>query len=441
MNLREMIARRKAAFDAARAISDLAEKEDRDFTADESSKFDTLTKEARDLQSRIARKGSMAEDVANGLGSSGPRSGRQDPNIGMTDDEVESYSLVRAIRAIADSKTGNHAALESAGLELEASRAVAKKLGKEPRGLFVPYDFLSKRTEKRDLLVGTPTAGGNLVATNLLGASFIDLLRNAMVVQQAGATMLSGLVGNVAIPRQTGGATAYWLAENGAATESQQVVDQVPLTPKTVGAYTDYSRRLFLQSSIDVEGFVRNDLARVLALAIDLAALHGTGAGNQPTGVAVAAGVGSVVGGTNGASPTWGNMIGLETEVAIDNADMGKLGYITNAKVRGKLKQTEKATNTGQFVWNGNEVNGYSAFVSNQVSSTLVKGISGAVCSAIFFGNWADVLIGMWGGLDLTVDPYTGATAGTTRIVALQDVDVAIRHPESFAVMLDALTV
>jgi len=250
------------------------------------------------------------------------------------------------------------------------------------------------------------------------------------------------LVGNIAIPRATGGATAYWVAETGAPTESQQAFDQVALSPKTVGAFTDISRKLLLQSSIDVEGFVRNDLATVLALAIDLAGINGSGASNQPTGILNTAGIGSVAGGTNGLAPTYQNMIDLETAVALANADVGAMGYLTNAKVRGKLKSTQKVATYGDdFVWGEDgAVNGYAATVSNQVPSNLTKGTSTGVCSAILFGNFADLIIGQWGALDLTVDPYTGSTSGTVRVVALQDVDIAVRHAESFAAMKDALT-
>ena len=180
----------------------------------------------------------------------------------------------------------------------------------------------------------------------------------------------------------------------------------------------------------------------MLALEIDRAALHGSGSSNQPTGVAATSGIGSVAGGTNGLAPAWSHIVALETEVAIDNADIGALMYVTNAKVRGKLKTVEKASSTGQFVWADGDtpLNGYRSLTTNQVSSTLTKGTSSGVCSAIFFGNWSDLLIGMWGGLDLLVDPYTSSTTGTVRVTALQDVDVAVRHPESFAAMLDALT-
>lgn len=358
-----------------------------------------------------------------------------DTEIGMTDQEQRSYSLLRAINAAARNDW------RKAGLEREASEAIADKLGREARGFFVPYDVL-----KRELTVGTATAGGNVVGTTHMAGSFIDLLRNRMMVTSLGAQMMSGLVGNVDIPKLTGGATAYWLGESDNVTNSDQTFGKVTMSPKTVAARSYFSRRLMLQSSPDVEGIVQDDLTKVLALAIDLAAIAGTGASNQPTGVLSTSGIGAVVGGTNGLAPTFAHMVALETEVSQDNADVGNLAYLSNTKVRGKLKTTEKASSTAQFVWgDGNEpgfgmVNGYRAAVSNQVPSDLDKGTSTGVCSAIIFGNWADLLIGEWGVLDLQVDPYTSGDDGGTIVRAFQDVDVAVRHAESFAAMQDALT-
>lgn len=356
-------------------------------------------------------------------------------DIGMTDKEARQYSFVRAINALAN--PGDRKAQEAAAFERECSDAVAAKLGRAAQGLFVPFEV-----QTRDLTVGTATDGGYTVAPNLLAANFIELLRNKLAVAGMGAQMLTGLVGNIAIPRQTGGATAYWVAESGAPIESQAAFDQVAMSPKTVGAFSDISRKLLLQSSIDIEGFVRNDLATVLALAIDLAAISGSGAGNEPLGILNTTGIGDVAGGANGAAPTWAHIVELETGVAVANADVGSMGYLTNAKVRGKLKSTEKFAGSGQTVWADGDapLNGYRAGVSNQVPSNLTKGTSTGVCSAIIFGNWADLIIGQWGSLDLMVDPYTGSTSGTVRVVALQDVDIAVRHPVSFSAMKDALT-
>ena len=360
--------------------------------------------------------------------------------IGMNQQELKRYSLVNALNFLANPNDAR--ARQRAAFELECSQAAAEVRGKPSQGMLIPFDILSRSLQQRDLNVGTATAGGNLVATELLSGSFIELLRNAMVIDRLGTQMLTGLVGNIAIPGQSGAATAYWVTEGNAPTESQQTLRQVPMSPKTVGAFTDISRKLLLQSSIDVEGFVQRDLATVLGLAIQAVAIQGGGS-NEPTGILATAGIGDVAGGTNGAAPTWANIVELESDVSVANADVGSLAYLTNARVRGRLKTTyEDGPGSGIRVWqNGNTpLNGYAAGVTNAVPSNLTKGTANGICSAIIFGNFADLIIGMWGGLDLTVDPYSNSTSGTVRVVALQDVDVAVRNAVSFSAMRDALT-
>jgi len=358
-------------------------------------------------------------------------------DIGLTASEARNFSVLRAINALVNPNDVN--AQRAAAFEREASEAAAKVLGKSARGFWLPTDV--QKVQRRDLTAGTNNAGGFTVATELQASNFIDALRDAMVIMGMGTRMLTGLVGNIAIPKLSAGATHYWVAENSAPTESQQTLAQVTMTPKTVGAFTDISRRLLLQSSLDVEAMVRNDLATVLGLAIQGAAINGSGASNQPSGLLTLLSP-TAVGGTDGAAPTWANIIELETAVAVANADVGTMGYLTNAKVRGKLKTTQKfASTNGMPVWEAGDMplNGYRAGVTNAVPSNLTKGGS-SVASAILFGNWADLLIGMWGGLDIMVDPYSGSTAGTVRVVALQDVDIAVRNLVSFASMEDALT-
>lgn len=358
-------------------------------------------------------------------------------DIGMTDKEVRRFSVVRALHALAN--PGNAAARNAAAFEFEASTAAAQRSGREARGVMLPYDVM----RASDLVKGTAGKGGNLVATELLSGSFIDMLRNAMVIHGLGAVNLAGLVGDIAIPKQTGSATAYWVAEDGVPSQSGQTVGQVTMSPKTLGAFTDISRKLLLQSSIDVEGMVQKDLASVLGLAIQQAALNGTGLSNQPKGI-LGGHVASptVVGGTNGAAPTWEHIVGLETAVSVANADVGTLAYLTNAKVRGKLKTTSKVSGQNGFIWENGDtpLNGYRSAVTNAMPSNLTKGTAAAICSAAIFGNWADLVIGMWGSLDLTVDTVTLGTSGAVRVIALQDVDIAVRNAESFATFADILT-
>jgi HK97 family phage major capsid protein/HK97 family phage prohead protease len=334
-------------------------------------------------------------------------------DLGMSEKETRSFSFLRAINYL--SNPTDRAAREAAAFEIEASDAAAAKLGRQSRGITIPQEVL-----RRDLNVGAATAGGNLVETMLDAGSFIDLLRNASALDQAGATVLTGLTGNVAIPRQSGAATAYWVAESGSPTESQQTVDQVSLVPRTVAAYTDFSRRLMIQSSIDVENMVRNDLAQVIALKIDAAGLYGTGASNEPLGLKNTTGIGTEDFAAD--APTFAEVVALESDVATANALLGSPVYLMNAAMRGNLKTTKKDAGSGIFIMENGEVNGYRGVLSNQVAS-----------NDLWFGNFADLIIGYFSGLDLMVDPYTHSTSGTVRVIAMQDCDIAIRHPESFS--------
>ena len=332
-------------------------------------------------------------------------------DIGLSDKETRSFSFVKALNYL--SNQGDAQARRDAAFEIEVGETAAKQYERSSNGIVIPNEVL-----RRDLVVGTPTAGGDLVDDVLLAGSFIDLLRNRLSIAQAGATMLTGLQGNISIPRQTSAATAYWVGENASPTESQQAIDQVNMTPKTVGAFVDYSRRLLLQSSIDVEGMVRNDLARVIALEIDRAAIYGTGSSNQPQGLTNVSGIGSE---TLTSFGTFAEYIAMETDVAAANADAGALRYIINASARGALKSTEKASNTAQFVYENDQINGYPVIVSNQLAN-----------NDALFGDFSMFIMGMWSGLDLTVDPYAGATAGTVRVIALQDIDFAVKQPGAF---------
>ena len=326
--------------------------------------------------------------------------------------EVKQFSFLRAINALAS--PGDKQAQEAAAFEREVSDEAAKRYGRPAKGLIVPNEVL-----KRDLNVGTAADGGNLVSTELLSGSFIEILRNKMAIMEAGVTMLTGLEGNIAIPKQDGTTSAYWVGEGGAPTEGQQSFTQISMTPKTVGAFTDFTRRTLLQSSIDIEAFVRDDIAKKIALELDRTAIYGTGSSNQPLGLKDTSGIGSQSLTSFGTFPEY---IGMETDVAVANAEGGSMKYLINASARGALKSTEKtSTSTANFVFENNQINGYDAIVSNQLLN-----------NDAIFGDFSQFIVGMWSGLDLTVDPYAGATAGTVRIIALQDIDYAIRQAGAF---------
>jgi HK97 family phage major capsid protein/HK97 family phage prohead protease len=336
----------------------------------------------------------------------------KDAEIGMSDKEKRSFSFIRAINALAH--PNSQEAQRAAGFELEVSRAAQQRSGKEARGILIPADVLGYG--RRDLTVGSASGGGDLVATELMSESFIDLLRKALVLQTAGANVMTGLQGMVAIPRQSGGATTYHVAESGSINESQLTVDQVTMQPRTIGALTDYSRRLLLQSSIDIENLIRRDLAQQIAIEVENQAINGIGAGSYPLGFLNVTGINTESGYT-----TFTDYVNAEASLSTDNALLGSLGYLMNSALRGLLKTTEKANNTAQFVYEAdNTINGYPAYVSNSMPDNTAV-----------FANFSDIMIGFWSGLDIMVDPYTGSASGTVRVVAMQDYDVAIRHPES----------
>ena len=352
-------------------------------------------------------------------------------NLDLNVQERQSYSLMRAFRNAA-------AGRDIGGFEREVSDEIAKRLGKEARGFYVPSDVF-----KRDLTVGTNTAGGFLKPTDHLGGEFVDALRPTLVTANLGARMMSGLSGDVAIPALNAKTAVGFVAENAApGSEGAPTFRQITMSPKTVAQYVDLSRKLMMQSDPSVEQVIRDDMLRQFAAKIDEVAIEGGGS-NEPTGITQTSGIGSVAIGTNGGPLTYAKTVDLEKEVAIDNAMGGSMAFLTNPKVVASMRTISKQTSgvEGNFIMDPNgTVMGYNVASTNLVPSDLTKGTSSGVCSALIFGNFSELMIGMFGGLDVLVDPYTGSAAGTTRISMFQDVDVAVRHAESFAAILDLTT-
>jgi HK97 family phage major capsid protein/HK97 family phage prohead protease len=378
---------------------------------------------ARHNKSDLARKAiaegqSIEEFRGELLEAVGSTRALEEKEIGMSQKEVKKFSLMRAIHALANPT--DRRAQEAAAFEFECSRAAAEAYGRTAQGILLPAEVM--RNWKRDLNSSDDSA---LFTDDFRGGDFIDALRNASSVMQAGARMLSGLSGDVKIPKKTTAASAAWIAsEGGAASESEMTVGSVTMTPKSIGSFTDISRQLMIQSSLDVEALVRDDLAQAIALAIDLGALAGSGSSGQPTGIKNTGGINVVDFGTApDLIPTWAQVVEMETKVREDNALGNGGAYIANATMYGALKAVEKAANTAQFVVGADgNMNGYNTIVSNQVAS-----------GDLYFGDFQNnLLIGFFGGLDIVVDPYTASTTGTVRVVALQSCDVAVRHAAAF---------
>ena len=366
--------------------------------------------------------------------------------VELNQKEQRQYSVVRAINAAI---SGNW---NDAGLEREVSAEIERQTGRATSGFFMPHNL----EMRSPYAVGAAATGGNLVQTSLLASSFIDVLRNNALILSMGPTVLSGLVGNVASPRATSATNTYWVAEASVITENEVVFDQVTLSPKQIGARSQYSRLALQQTTPDIEQIVRNDLARVMALGIDKAAISGTGSSGQPTGILNQSGIGSVAMGTNGAAFTdsasgstsgLDQLIALEGKLDVANALNGNLYYLTNAKVVQALKKLKTAY--GEYLWTATDgqttsgtpggVNGYTVMRSNQVPSNLSKG-TGSNLSALIFGDFSQLIIGMWGALEILPNPYgSGYTAGSVDIRAMQTCDIAVRHAESFAAITDII--
>lgn len=349
-------------------------------------------------------------------------------DVEMTQKEQRSYSLMNAIRGMSTGRFD--------GIEREVSEELAKRYGKDPRGFFVPTSIF-----KRDILTSSPANGSNLVPEDHLAGEFVDALRANLVISGLGARMMQGLKGDVAIPALNAKTSVGFVAENNApGSEGAPTFRQITMSPKTLVQYVDISRKLMMQSDPSVEQIVRDDMTRQFASKIDEVAIEGGGS-NEPTGILGTNGIGSVALGTNGGAITYASMVDLEKEVAIDNALAGNLAYLTNPKVVGSMRQTARQSSgvEGNFILNDtNTLLGYNVAASTLVPSDLTKG-SGSNLSAAIFGNFSDLMIGMFGGLDVLVDPYTGSSTGATRVALYQDIDVAVRHAESFAAIQDII--
>ena len=352
------------------------------------------------------------------------------PEIDMSEKEQRQYSLMNAIRSAAMGRLD--------GFEAEVSQELARHYGKEARGFYVPTSIF-----KRDILTTSPANGSNLVPEDHLAGEFIDALRSNLVISGLGARMMQGLKGDVAIPALNSKTTVGFVSENAApGSEGAPDFRQVTMSPKELRQYVDISRKLMMQSDPSVEQIIRDDLTRQFAAKIDEVAIEGGGSG-EPTGILETNGIGSVALGANGGAITYASLVDLEREVAIDNALAGSLAYLTNPKVVGAMRQTPRQTSgvEGNFILNDNNtVLGYDVASTTLVPSDLTKGTTSNACSAVIFGNFNDLMIGMFGGLDVLVDPYSGSDKGATRIAMYQDVDVAVRHAESFAAIKDVTT-
>lgn len=380
--------------------------------------------EARELASEMVRSGKSVKEMQDALlakfneRAAKPLSEQnKNAEVGLSEADVKRYSMMNVVRALAAPNDAN--AQKAAAFELECSVAAARTLGRTPQGILVPPDVLSRAMNSGG--VAGNQVGAQMIDNDVMRGSFIDLLRNRCIGMQL-ATVISGLVGNADIPKKTADGQAFWLGEQQDASETGFGLGQISISPKTLGAFTEITRKLMQQTSMGVEAMVRSDLINAIAVAIDRAYWYGLGNQYQPMGLQKQSGLNAVAFATAG-QPSYGELVDMESEIAADNADIGSMAYVGNARFRGHCKKTLQfpGVNGSARIWEpGGTVNGYRTEITNQVDQ-----------GDVFFGNFADTIVALWGGLDLTLDPYSLSKSGGIRIVAFQDVDLALRRKES----------
>lgn len=408
---------RAARVDALKVIAAKAEAERRDLSEAEQREFDNGRTELDKLDRDIRNAEFLAEVERR------EHAETITPGRDTLADIERRYSVGKALAEFADKGR-----LSGAEAEFQAERRSGR-----PGAITMPTSVFLGSRELRAITTTTPSGGpgGNLVATEM--GPMIDRLRPTLAVEAMGATVLSGLTSNLDLPRLKASGSAGWVAEHANATRTDPQFDKVAMGPKTVAAEYEMSRRMMLQAT-QLETILRADIGLLLAQALDGAAIRGGGS-NEPVGIIATTGVPVVAIGTNGGALTidhTADMIG-----AVDDANVaGARGFLTNSKVRKaamKIKDGEGRPFGVAAVFQNEPV-----MFSNQVPSNLSKG-SGTNLSAILYGAWADLVIGYWSAVDIVVNPYHGdvASKGGALLHAFLDADIALRHPESFAVIKD----
>ena len=392
-------------------------------TGEAETRWNTLTGELSGLEAKISRQ-AVVDDLERRIAGQ-PLTGSGDRHL---DQEIRTgFSLVRAI---ASQVPGLNV---DAAREREISQEIARRSGRTFQGIAIPTAVFETRVQT----AGTDPSGGYLVGTDHRADQYIDLLRTLPAVRRMGARVLSGLSGNLEIPKQTGATTGGWVGENQALTLSDMAFGSLAMTPRHAGCVTEFSRQLLQQASPDVETLIRRDFALELARVLDVAAISGSGVSSQPLGILNTPGIGSVAMGANGGSLSYDACADLMGQLADMNADEGTTSFLTNTKVRRQAAKIKDGV--GEPLGVGVVFQGQPVTYTNNIPSNLVKGSSGAVCSALIYANWADLLIGIWAELDLLVNPYetTAYQKGAVQVRGMMTVDIGVRHAESFAAIRD----
>jgi HK97 family phage major capsid protein len=429
--LRQLLEQRTSLTERMRAIH--APHEGKALPEAEQRQFDALRAELEPLTQAIDRQ-ALIDELDRRAGGT-PLDGGGDASFDKLASQVTVLDVIRAQMGGTDA---------AAGRAREVSAELERRSGRKAEGL---YFHMGQAREQRVFTTTLPAGGpgGALIQTDV-SPNLIDRLREKIVVRALGATVLTGLMGNLSIPRLKASASGTWVAENNAIPPSDPQTDGVGFTPKHVGGIVEISRNMIQQPSLDVARMVEDDLSKIIAVAIDAAALVGGGA-NQPSGLlSASSGITIVPIAAVGGPPTWDAVIALIAAVDTSNALVGgSLAFATNAKAVSKMRRTIKtsADTASNFIQTDpNALAGYPLASTQLVPSNGTKS-TGTNLSALIFGDWSGLVLGFWSELDILVNPFesTAYSKGNVQVRAMATADVGIKHPLAFAAITDMVTV
>lgn len=392
----------------------------------------------RALAQEIIRKGGTAGELMREIHKRAARTDLDTAsgvNLGKRD--LGSFSLVDLVQAEAARITGNASPAAPANLSQEISNEVQRMSGWVGAGAAVPWGAVMAR----DFNIGAATEAGNLTGAPIGTSNVVDPLRANLVLARLGVPVVPGYRANFTVPRFSGDQTVGRVSEIGSASESNPNTAQVSFTATRFSSFVEVSRQALLNERINVEMQLRRVLLGAALARAENAFINGDGTGGDPTGFRFVSGIGTVVGGTNGAAPTHDHLVDLEAAPAVANALENAPGFLVNAATRKKLRKTAAGTNL-PYVWQGGDTPllGYRAPVTNLLPSNLTKGTSTTVCSSILYSaDWSLSLFAVFGAPDITVDPYSKADAGLVRIHMNVYAACQPLQPAVFAKMDDAL--
>jgi HK97 family phage major capsid protein len=313
------------------------------------------------------------------------------------------------------------------------------------------FKIMNQATQKA-MDTGTSGAGGGYTIPSEYVPTLIEMQRANSVAIQAGATVMDSLKGSpVLIPKQLSSATVAWLGQNTSISLSDPSFGQVSMTPKTMAIRCQYSNLLQILSQPGMDKILQRDLAKVCGLELDRVALRGSGSSNQPLGLNGMSGLGTYAIGANGGDLTRQDLLKMVGVVDDANALTGKLAFVMNPKAKRVLKNERIAQYSGQTL--GEYVQypltdltlakglDYPVYSTTQIPTNLTKS-SSSDCSEVYFGNWEELMIGIWGGLEILATNIGGNAWAQNAIEVrlIQNCDVQVRHAQSFVLCSDART-